>query len=61
MIAAIIILSILLLLSLIVIVIIGIDDKWRTVDWVATLLFIFLFPVWLVIRIIMTLKQKRKR
>ena len=61
MLVAIIILSILLLLSLIVIIMIGIDDKWHTVDWAATLLFIFLLPVWLVIKIIITLKQKRKR
>lgn len=58
MLIAIIVLSILLVLSLAVIVMIGIDDKWRAIDWFATLCFIFCLPLWLTIRLINSFRDK---
>lgn len=58
MLIAIIVLSILLILSLAVIIMIGTDDHWRPIDWFAALCFIFCFPLWLVLRLVYSLRNK---
>ena len=58
MLIAIIILSILLVLSLTVIIMVGIDSHWYAIDWFAVLCFIFCLPLWLIIRIINSCRQK---
>ena len=43
-----IILSILLFTSLGAIVVIGIEESWDLGEWLGTLCFIFIFPLWLI-------------
>ena len=57
MLTAVIILSWLLLTSLILIIIFGIEDRFKADDWVAAALFIFAFPVYVVVRISLSIKR----
>ena len=57
MLIAVIVLGYLLLMSLMVIIIIGIEDGFCVRTWVFTMLFIFAFPIWLTIEIIITIKS----
>jgi uncharacterized membrane protein YbhN (UPF0104 family) len=58
MVIAIIILSILLFLSLTFIVVLGIDEGWHKDEWLTTFLFIFVSPVWLIAKLVVTIKGK---
>ena len=57
MLIAVIVLGYLLLMSLMAIIIIGIEDDFCVRTWVFTMLFIFAFPIWLTIGIIITMKS----
>ena len=67
MLIAVIILSWLLLMSLTLIIIFGIEDGFRTEEWIASILFIFAFPIWLITKVIFKIKnlieenKRRKR
>lgn len=52
MLIAVIILSWLLLMSLTLIIIFGIEDRFSAEEWVASILFIFAFPIWVITKII---------
>ena len=58
MLVAIIILSILLFFALTFIIVLGIDEGWYGDEWLATFLFIFLSPIWLVAKIVVNIKGK---
>ena len=58
MVVAVIILSILLFFALTFITVLGIDEGWRFDEWLATFLFIFVSPVWLIAKIAVTIKGK---
>ena len=57
MLIAVIVLGYLLLMFLMVIIIIGIEYRFCAKTWVFTMLFIFAFPIWLTIEIIITIKS----
>ncbi len=67
MLIAVIILSWLLLMSLTLIIIFGIEDRFSAEEWVASILFIFAFPIWIITKIIFKIKstlaeiKRRKR
>lgn len=67
MLIAVIILSWLLLMSLTLIIIFGIEDRFSADEWVSSILFIFAFPIWVIIKIIFKIKsiiaeiKRRKR
>lgn len=67
MLIAVIILSWLLLMSLTLIIIFGIEDMFSAEEWVASILFIFAFPIWIITKIIFKIKsilaeiKRRKR
>lgn len=58
MLAAVIILSILLFFALTFIIVLGIDEGWHFDEWLATFLFIFVSPIWLIAKIAVTIKGK---
>ena len=58
MLVAVIILSILLFFALTFIVVLGIDEGWHRDEWLATFLFVFLSPVWLIAKFVVTIKGK---
>ena len=58
MLVAIIILSILLFFALTFIIVLGIDEGWHGDEWLATFLFIFLSPIWLVAKLVVNIKGK---
>lgn len=65
MLIATIILSYLLFMSLIYIIIIGIEDRFKADEWIALLLFIFAFPVFVIVKLIFVTKsfiaEKKRR
>lgn len=67
MLIAVIILSWLLLMSLNLIIIFGIEDRFSAEEWIASILFIFAFPIWVITKIIFKIKsviakiKRRKR
>ena len=67
MLIAVIILGWLLLMSLILIIIFGIEDRFKIDEWICSLLFILLFPIWMIIKVIFKIKnlieenKRRKR
>ena len=64
MLIAVIILGWLLLMSLTLIIIFGIEDRFSFEEWIATILFIFAFPVWVIVKVIFKINSiiaKNKR
>lgn len=67
MLIAVIILGWLLLMSLTLIVIFGIEDRFSSEEWIASILFIFAFPIWVITKVIFKIKsiiaenKRRKR
>lgn len=67
MLIAVIILGWLLLMSLTLIIIFGIEDGFSFEDWIAAILFIFAFPVWVIAKVIFKINsiiaenKRRKR
>ena len=67
MLIAVIILSWLLLMSLALIIYLGIEDRFSVEEWIASMLLIFTFPIWVIIKIIFIIKsfmskgKRRKR
>ena len=67
MLIAIIILGWLLLMSLTLIIIFGIEDRFSFEDWISAILFIFVFPIWVIAKVIFKIKsiiaenKRRKR
>ena len=67
MLIAVIILGWLLLMSLTLIIIFGIEDRFSFEDWIAVILFIFAFPIWVIakgifkIQSIIAENKRRKR
>ena len=60
MLVAIIILSILLFFALTFIIVLGIDEGWHGDEWLATFLFIFLSPIWLVAKLVVNIKGNKR-
>ena len=58
MLVAVIILSILLFFALTFIIVFGIDEGWHFDEWLATFLFVFLPPMWLIVKLVVTIKGK---
>jgi hypothetical protein len=58
MLVAVIILSILLFFTLTFIIVLGVDEGWHGDEWLATFLFIFLSPIWLVAKLVVSIKGK---
>ena len=67
MLIAVIILGWLLLMSLTLIIIFGIEDRFSSEEWIASILFIFAFPIWVITKVIFKIKsiiaenKRRKR
>lgn len=61
MLIAVIILSWLLLMSLTLIIIFGIEDRFSAEEWLASILFIFAFPIWVITKIIFKIKSVIER
>lgn len=61
MLIALIIVSILLVLSLIVIITYGLQDNFNQQEWFGTLTFIFCFPLWVIIQIIINANDDKTR
>ena len=64
MLIAVIILGWLLLMSLTLIIIFGIEDGFRSEEWICLTLFIFAFPMWVITKVIFKIKSivaKNKR
>lgn len=64
MLIAVIILGWLLLMSLTLIIIFGIEDRFSFEEWIAAILFIFAFPVWVIVKVIFKINSiiaKNKR
>lgn len=67
MLIAVIILCWLLLMSLTLIIIFGIEDRFSSEEWIASTLFIFAFPIWVITKVIFKIKsiiaenKRRKR
>lgn len=59
MLIAVIILGWLLLMSLILIVIFGIEDRFSSEEWIASILFIFAFPIWVITKVIFKINMYR--
>lgn len=57
MLIAVIILGWLLLMSLTLIIIFGIEDRFSSEEWIASILFIFAFPIWVITKVIFKIKS----